>query len=257
MLHGKYEVQRALAVGGTAVVYQVVHVTTRRPAALEVMASHMLSESGMRARFALEARAPAGIESQAIVEVLDAAVDDVTGSPFIVMELLRGNDLENTLRLRGRLAREQVVDLLSQVAPAIDAVHAARIVHRDLKPGNLFLADAAPSIHHAQRTLTPRCPAPAGGAGLLPGSAGVPCAHRSPRRGTTLALHDDPGPSTPDSRSSGRFGGGTTAAIFAIRVAGVMTKCVAPFFLGLRRRYPTRPSASRDSRDSATGPRAA
>jgi hypothetical protein len=72
-----------------------------------------------------------------------------------------------------------------------------------------------------------------------------------------LALHDDPGPGTPDGRSGGRFGGGTTDAIFASSVAGVITRWAAPFFLGLRSRYPTRLSASRDSRDRATGERAA
>src|SRR5262249_23625256 len=84
------------------------------------------------------------------------------------------------------------------------------------------------------------------------------CACRATRAspGTTLALHEDLGPSTPDSRSSGCLGGGTTLAIFASSSTGVITQCVAPFLLGLRSRYVTRPSASIESLPTATRPAA-
>jgi hypothetical protein len=83
------------------------------------------------------------------------------------------------------------------------------------------------------------------------------CACRAVPSGTTLLRHDDPGPNTPDSLRLGRFGEGTTLAIFASSPTGVITKCVAPFFLALRSRYATRPSASIDSLPRATGARAA
>lgn len=142
VFHGKYEVRRCLKVGGMAIVYEVVHCVTRRPSALKVMLPEILSERGMRARFEQEARITAGIASDHIAEVLDAGVDEATGSPFLVMELLRGDDLESVLRQRGPLMGGEVVSLLAQVAPALDAVHEANIVHRDLKPSNLFLVEA-------------------------------------------------------------------------------------------------------------------
>jgi serine/threonine protein kinase len=141
VFHGKYEVRRCLKVGGMAVVYEVVHRVTRRPSALKILFPEVLSERGMRDRFAIEARIPAEIEGDHIARVLDAGIDDATGSAFLVMELLRGEDLETLLRRRAPLAAFEVVALLRQAAIGLDAVHAARIVHRDLKPENLFLCE--------------------------------------------------------------------------------------------------------------------
>ena len=92
-----------------------------------------------RARFKLEATVAAEIQSDHIVEVFDAGVDPETGTPFIVMELLQGEELADMLKTRGRLPAGEVVAMLSQVALALDKTHAAGIVHRDLKLGNLLV----------------------------------------------------------------------------------------------------------------------
>src|SRR6185437_7181862 len=71
------------------------------------------------------------------------------GAPFLVMELLRGEDLKNLLRQRGRLTPEETVTLLSQAALALDKTHAAGVIHRDLKPENLFVTyrdDGSPRL---------------------------------------------------------------------------------------------------------------
>ncbi len=141
VFHRKYEVRRCVAVGGMAVVYEVVHRVTRRPAALKVMSRELLSERGMRGRFEQEARITASIESEHLVPVMDAGIDEPTGAAFLVMDLLRGEDLEALLRRRGPLPPAEVMALLGQAARALDAVHAAGIVHRDLKPSNLFAVE--------------------------------------------------------------------------------------------------------------------
>lgn len=141
VFHGRYEVRRALAVGGMAIVYEVLNTVTRRLAALKVMIPQFAAEPEMRERFTREAAVAASIESDAIVTVLDAGIDGPTGSPFLVMELLSGDDLEKTLHEHGPLPPGEVVGLLAQVAPAIDALHQAHVIHRDLKPGNLFLTE--------------------------------------------------------------------------------------------------------------------
>ena len=130
-------------------VYEVVDQKTRRRRALKVMLPRFVADADMRARFRLEATITADIESEHIVETLDADVDAETGSPFVVMELLKGEDLGVALARRGALPPDEVVELLRQAARALDRTHAAGVVHRDLKPANLVLTrgdDGEPKI---------------------------------------------------------------------------------------------------------------
>lgn len=136
--HGRYEVVRCIKTGGMGAVYEVIHAETRRRAALKVMLPSVVANPDMRARFKLEMTVAADVESEHIVEIYDAGVDE-DGTPFIVMELLRGRELSQVFVDRGRLPPEEVVLLLWQAALALDKTHAAGIVHRDLKPDNLFI----------------------------------------------------------------------------------------------------------------------
>ncbi len=81
VFHGTYEVRRCLKVGGMAIVYEVVHHVTRRPSALKILLPDVLAERGMRDRFAIEARIPAEIEGDHIVDVLDAGIDRIRARP--------------------------------------------------------------------------------------------------------------------------------------------------------------------------------
>ncbi|MDI3282707.1 protein kinase [Polyangium sp. 15x6] len=149
IFHGAYEVVRCIKAGGMGAVYEVLQNTTERRRALKVMLPSLVSDPEMRARFELEAKVAAGIESDHIVETLDAGVDETTGMPFIVMELLKGEEIGALLKVRKRLPPEEVVTLLHQAALALDRTHAAGIVHRDLKPENLFLTrrdDGSPRL---------------------------------------------------------------------------------------------------------------
>jgi serine/threonine-protein kinase len=149
VFHGRYEIVRCLRAGGMGAVYECIHLKTRKHRALKVMLPQILADAAMRDRFELEARVTADIESEHIVETFDAGVDEATGAPFLVMELLRGDDLRSIVKKRGALPASETVLLLSQAALALDKTHAAGVVHRDLKPDNLFVTtrdDGSPRL---------------------------------------------------------------------------------------------------------------
>ncbi len=136
----RYRVIRELGRGGMGAVYLVEHTNTGDRLALKLLHGHAGAKPDVVARFKREARAPARIKSENVVKVTDADVAaELDGAPFLVMELLEGQDLEKIVTERGPLPAAEVVDWLSQVARALDKAHAIGIVHRDLKPENLFL----------------------------------------------------------------------------------------------------------------------
>jgi len=149
MFHGVFEVIRCIKAGGMGAVYEVLQTSTQRYRALKVMLPSLVTDPEMRARFELEAKIAAGIESEHIVETIDAGIDQATGMPFIVMELLKGEELGALLKARKRLSPADVVTYLHQAALALDRTHAAGIIHRDLKPENLYLThrdDGSPRV---------------------------------------------------------------------------------------------------------------
>jgi len=142
VLAARYRVERQLGQGGMGSVYLVRHVRTQERLALKVLHASIAADPRALERFRGEAQAPARIDSDQVVRVVDADVaPELDGAPFLVMEYLRGRDLGQLLAERGRLTAPEVVDLLGQAARALDKAHALGIVHRDLKPENLFLAE--------------------------------------------------------------------------------------------------------------------
>jgi tRNA A-37 threonylcarbamoyl transferase component Bud32 len=139
---GRYQIVRCLRAGGMGAVYEVTHLETRRKRALKVMLPNLLHDDEMRQRFRAEATVASEVTSDHIVEVFDAGIDVHSGAPFIVMELLQGQELADVLAARGRFTPHEVLVFVRQVAVALDKTHAAGIVHRDLKPENLFLTQA-------------------------------------------------------------------------------------------------------------------
>ncbi|WP_437536217.1 protein kinase [Sorangium sp. So ce726] len=135
----RYRVARLLAVGAMGSVYEAVHIETNRRRALKVMHAYLFQSEEMRSRFKREAQITADIESEYIVDVFDAGIDEATGMPFLVMELLRGEELGQRLKRLARLPPGEVATYLQQTASALDRTHAASIIHRDLKPENLFV----------------------------------------------------------------------------------------------------------------------
>jgi serine/threonine-protein kinase len=147
--HDRYRVIRALRAGGMGAVYEVVDERTDGHRALKVMLPSLFGDADLRARFEREAKVTSAVESDHLVRVTDAGVDPGTGTPFLVMELLHGEDLGKVLEARRALPPETAAAFLRQIAPALDRTHAAGVIHRDLKPENLFLThrdDGSPCL---------------------------------------------------------------------------------------------------------------
>jgi serine/threonine protein kinase len=139
VIASRYRTIRLIAAGGMGAVYEVEHMLTGEHLALKVLWSNANASPDALARFKHEVRASARIKSENVVRVTDADVSpELGGAPFLVMELLRGTDLEHAAAADPPTPM-QVIEWLRQVARAIDKAHSLGIVHRDLKPENLFL----------------------------------------------------------------------------------------------------------------------
>ncbi len=137
---GRYRLARPLGEGGMGLVFEAEHLRLRQSVAIKFLRPEILALPEAVARFEREARASARIRGPHVVHVLDVDTDE-QGRPYMVMELLRGRDLEAVLRARGALSIAYAVDLVLQACVAVAQAHAGGIVHRDLKPSNLFLAE--------------------------------------------------------------------------------------------------------------------
>ena len=141
LIVGKYRLDHELACGGMGSLWVAHDGKLQRKVAVKFINSIAARHDDSLVRFELEARAMAHIRSPHVVQTHDYGVDQ--GHPYMVMELLDGEDLG------ARLARERCLDvvtisaLLTQIARGLDAVHAAGIIHRDLKPANIFLSQIA------------------------------------------------------------------------------------------------------------------
>jgi serine/threonine-protein kinase len=147
IIGGKYRVIEQIGRGGMATVYSAVHQGTNRRVAVKVMAavqvdpdsSSSQDESGSLARFEREARIAGNIETQHVTRVFDTGIDPVHG-PYIVMELLGGEDLKDLVRRLGPLRPDLALRILAQACIGIGRAHALGVIHRDVKASNLFLA---------------------------------------------------------------------------------------------------------------------
>jgi serine/threonine protein kinase len=135
---GVYIVGPCIGEGGMARVYRAEHAGLKRQVALKVMTQYFARDSEGRERFLREARIAAAIKHPNVVNIFDVGV--CQGIPYLVMELLEGEDLEKVLLSKGTLDESTIIDLVVPVVAGLVAVHDAGIVHRDLKPGNIFLA---------------------------------------------------------------------------------------------------------------------
>jgi serine/threonine protein kinase len=134
---GRYILRGLLGHGGMGAVYEAEHVGLGKRAAIKFVDPEFATDEKVVARFAREARAMSAIESAHIVTVFDAGTED--GRPYLVMELLRGEDLGQRLRRLTRIPLGEAMHIIAQVLKGLARAHAAGIVHRDLKPDNVFL----------------------------------------------------------------------------------------------------------------------
>lgn len=134
----RYRLERRVARGGMGSLWSATHLALNSPVAVKLMHASFAENSDARARFEREARAGAKIRSAYVAQIYDYGVEGET--PFIVMELLEGEDLSTRLKREKTLSPEAAIQLATQVAKGLAKPHQLGIVHRDLKPGNLFVA---------------------------------------------------------------------------------------------------------------------
>jgi serine/threonine protein kinase len=134
---GKYHILEELGKGGFATVYRALDTTLEREVALKVLDPLLMRDEAWVERFRREARAVARLNHPHIVTIHE--IDEADGRLFIAMELVAGPTLKDLIAERGRLSWDETLDILAQVADALDYAHGEGILHRDLKPGNILL----------------------------------------------------------------------------------------------------------------------
>jgi serine/threonine-protein kinase len=140
VIDGSYIVERLLGQGGMGAVFVARDERLGRRVAIKVLLDAVAENPEAVARFEREARSAAALQSDHVTRVLSVGHRSPGGPPFIVMELLEGDDLAATLARRGPLPPSEVVGYMREVCEALEEAHGLGIVHRDLKPPNIFLS---------------------------------------------------------------------------------------------------------------------
>jgi serine/threonine protein kinase len=145
VLDGTYRLGARIGEGGMGAVYAARHLGTDRPVAIKVLLPEVVGNARAVERFRREARAAGRLRHPNVVDVTDFGVAQVDGHEvaYLVMEFLEGATLRSVLDTRGSLPLDVAVEVVEQVASALDTAHAAGIVHRDLKPDNVWLVPDA------------------------------------------------------------------------------------------------------------------
>lgn len=142
---GKYELLDEIGRGGFAVVYKARDVELDRLVALKVLRPALSDDPDFVARFKQEARAAAGLKHPHIVTVYDAV--QIDGQLIIAMQYVEGHTLRDELQAQGALPFDRAMEILEQIAGALDYAHQRGIVHRDVKPANILLEETSQGVH--------------------------------------------------------------------------------------------------------------
>ncbi len=138
-IEDRYRVEKLLARGGMGAIYEGVHNTLGRRVAIKVLSRRYAKNEEAMSRFLREARTASRMDHPNIVAILDFGRLE-HGEPYLVMELLEGRDLAHLIEHESPIKPARVLELLTPIAAALDAVHRQGLVHRDVKPANIFLA---------------------------------------------------------------------------------------------------------------------
>ncbi len=137
---GSFRLLKVLGEGGAGAVYQAEHTFLKRPVAIKVLHPELYLRPAMVARFFQEALAVNRARHPNIIDITDVVAGEKY-PPFIVMELLQGEDLGDHIDKYAPMAVSDSVPILLQICDALSVVHSLGIVHRDMKPENIFLVD--------------------------------------------------------------------------------------------------------------------
>lgn len=135
---GPYEVVSRVGAGGMGEVYRAIDTRLDRTVAVKVLPPDRVSDLEARGRFEREAKSIAALNHPNICAIHDVGLGDPSTPPYLVMELLEGQTLQERL-LRGPLDIDHVLEYGAALADALDMAHARGLIHRDLKPANIFI----------------------------------------------------------------------------------------------------------------------
>jgi serine/threonine protein kinase len=134
---GKYQIEKKIGAGGMGTVYLARDIELRRVVALKVLARDKAQNPTLVRRFKAEAQAAAQLRHDSIVSVYDSGEAD--GYLYIAMEYVEGQDLHELVNKRGPLPIKRSIEIVKQVASALQHASEQNIVHRDIKPSNILV----------------------------------------------------------------------------------------------------------------------
>lgn len=135
---GHYTLDEVIGRGGMAAAYRAHRPHAERDVAIKVLHERFADDASFRERLEREARSAAQLAHPNIVEIYDVGTTD-DAVPFLAMELLEGDPLDQHIQRSGMLAPAEVVALGLQIARGLSRAHDFGVVHRDVKPENVFV----------------------------------------------------------------------------------------------------------------------
>ncbi len=137
LIDNRYRVLSLLGEGGMGTVYEAVDIITKRNVALKFLKSSVAQDKVNLARFEIEAKATATLNHPNIVRVI--SLGKYEGLPYMVNELVVGQNLEDELINRGRYTFLEALDIIDQLCNAVGLAHQHGVIHRDIKPSNIYI----------------------------------------------------------------------------------------------------------------------
>lgn len=137
LIDNRYRIVSLLGEGGMGTVYEAVDIITKRNVALKFLKATVARDKVNLARFEIEAKATATLNHPNIVRVI--SVGKYENLPYMVNELVTGQNLEEELIKRGRYTFLEAVDIIEQLCNAISLAHENGVIHRDIKPSNIYI----------------------------------------------------------------------------------------------------------------------
>lgn len=138
IIDNKYFIMSVLGKGGMCMVYKAKHLLMNKMVALKMLLPESAADKGLVERFRREAQAASSLNHPNVITIYDLGISP-DGKPFMVMDYLEGESLDERISAVGKLPVEQAVRIFVQVCAGLEVAHEAGIVHRDIKPSNIML----------------------------------------------------------------------------------------------------------------------